>query len=54
MVVHLGFAYDEKFFEHHELLQIKRIGAIQETLAKQLLDKTTYDGLPPLRASDDD
>ena len=36
------------------LLQIKRIGAIQEALAKQLLDKAAYERLPPLQASDDD
>ncbi len=36
-----------------ELLQIKRIGAIQEALAKQLLDKAAYERLPPLQVPED-
>ena len=34
--------------------QISRISAIQEALAKKLLDKKAYDALPPLNMPDDD
>lgn len=34
--------------------QIGRISAIQEALAKKLLDKEAYDALPPLNMPDDD
>ena len=40
--------------ELFEELQVKRIGAIQEALAWQLLDKKTYKALPPLTMPDDD
>lgn len=34
--------------------QIGRISAIQEALAKKLLDKEAYHALPPLNMPDDD
>jgi hypothetical protein len=35
-------------------VQVQRIGAIQEVLAKQLLDKAAYSALPPLASGKDD
>jgi len=49
-----GFTPSRATLMQYQLLQIKRIGAIQEALAKQLLDKKTYEGLPPLVLSGDD
>ena len=55
MTLPVSIAHDESStYKPCEILQIKRIGAIQEALAKQLLDKAIYEKLPPLQAPDDD
>ena len=36
------------------MLQVKRIAAIQEALAKKLLDKATYDALPSVKSFEPD